>query len=95
MSPIKPNTDEARLIIDAAMNKPEDCIIHISVSEQFQGPDSTGRIWRWEVSPVIRCPWPLRGDGEPFKRLPSERSRFWEAVELREKGCIDEKGSGE
>ena len=52
----------------------------ITVAEQREGRDSTGKLWRWEVQPATGCPWPLRKDGKPFSRLPGERSGFWEAV---------------
>ena len=38
-----------------------------------------GRTWCFEYSPSVG-PWPLRKDGEPYKRL-GEKSAFWAAFE--------------
>ena len=62
----------------------------ITVAEQHQDRDSTGKLWRWEIQPATGCPWPLRKDGKPFSRLPGKRSRFWEAVAMHANApCID------
>ncbi len=72
------------------MDKPGNSIIHLSIPDQYEGRDSTGKLWRWEVSPATGCPWPVRKDGKPFSRLPGERSRFWEAVAMHGNApCID------
>ena len=61
-----------------------------TIAEQREGRDSTGKLWRWEVSPYCGTPWPVRKDGKPFSRLPGERSRFWEAVAMHGNApCID------
>jgi hypothetical protein len=55
-------------------------MIAIDWSNQYESTDDTGKVWRFEV-PNYGGPWPLRKDGELFRRYPGPRSRFWQAYE--------------
>lgn len=37
-----------------------------------------GKLWRFQYSPILG-PWLIRRDGEPFARMPGEKSKFWPA----------------
>ncbi len=39
-----------------------------------------GRTWRFEYHEYMG-PWPLRRDGQPFKKSPGLKSKFWPAFE--------------
>jgi len=39
-----------------------------------------GRTWRFEYHAYLG-PWPLRRDGQPFKKAPDLKSKFWPAFE--------------
>jgi len=39
-----------------------------------------GRTWIFERRPIGPPYWPIRKDGEPFKRIPHAQSKFWEAL---------------
>ena len=37
-----------------------------------------GRTWHFESHPFLG-PWPVKANGEPFKKMPGEKSKFWPA----------------